>query len=241
MKRAAVGLLVISVAAPVMAAFPLAQMLRYQLRIQERLLEETLVELQDQQQRVESAWVRVERESSDLLRAQEQGESLESLRLRDQDLRQAEAELLMHVQEAQRLRREVISSRVQMDETQAELERLAAQVGSGDDPLSGTWRMVMEPGGLEGYAGLELDGTLVQGSYQLSGGWSGSLRGTLVARKVRLERVDSQLGFAAVMYGKLVGSGSDATLEGRWEATQLATGMPSGGSWRAERVEELPE
>ena len=59
---------------------------------------------------------------------------------------------------------------------------------------------MVEPG-QEGVAHLNQRGTLVEGTYSLSGGFSGSFRGTFVAGKVRLERIDSQYGFAAIYYG----------------------------------------
>jgi hypothetical protein len=77
---------------------------------------------------------------------------------------------------------------------------------------------------------------LVTGTYSLSGGFSGSFRGTFVAGKVRLERIDSQYGFAAIFYGRLVGRGKNARLQGNWEATQLSSGLPSMGSWTATRI-----
>ncbi len=242
MRHALVAVLVVAgVAVPAQAATPAAQSLRQELRVEEQVLQVTLGELAREEEAVRGAWVRVERQSADLLRAQEQGESLDSLRLREADLRAAEVELEMRLQQAQRLRRELIASRVRIEETLAEVRRLEEQVGVGEDPLSGPWRLVMEPGGQEGYMSLELDGTLVVGTYQLAGGWSGSLRGTLVAGKVRLERVDSQVGFVSVLYARLSGSGEGARLAGTWEATQLATGGPSSGGWVAERVRSLPE
>jgi hypothetical protein len=93
----------------------------------------------------------------------------------------------------------------------------------------------------EGTAYLQQMGTLVTGTYALSGGFSGSFRGTLVAGKVRLERIDSQIGFAAIFYGRLIGEGPNARLQGNWEATQLASGLPSAGSWTGRRIVEEPE
>jgi len=55
---------------------------------------------------------------------------------------------------------------------------------------------------------------------------------------VRLERIDSQIGFAAIFYGRLVGRGENLRLQGNWEATQLASGLPSRGSWTATRVSD---
>jgi hypothetical protein len=114
-------------------------------------------------------------------------------------------------------------------------------VGVRDDPLTGTWRLVVEPGGQEGLAYLRLEGTLVQGTYRLSGDWTGSLRGTFVADKVRLERIDSQVGFVAILHGRLEGRGEGARLQGSWEATQHATGIPSAGTWVATRSPETVE
>lgn len=148
---------------------------------------------------------------------------------------------MMHLTETQRLRRRILDMRTEREHVEAEVRRLEARVGVDEDPLTGTWTLVLEPGGLEGFMTLELDGTLVQGSYSLSGGWTGSLRGTLVARKVRLERIDSQLGFAAILYAGLATHGDRARLEGRWEATQLASGLPSSGTWLAVRVDESGE
>jgi len=241
MKRVLVALSLLGLALLSLAAASTSQVLREELKIQEEILKRELAELQVSQGRVEAAWVRVQRESADLIRAQEQGEDLESLRLRDQDLRQAEAELEMHISEARRLRGAVLDLRLRIEQTLTEVRRLEGKVGAEEDPLTGTWRVVAEPGGQEGSMSLVLDGTLVNGTYQLDGGWSGSLRGTLVAGKVRLERIDSQIGFASIYYGQLSTGGAQPKLEGRWEATQLASGLPSSGSWVAERVEEQPE
>ena len=48
-------------------------------------------------------------------------------------------------------------------------------------------------------------GTLVSGTYELDGGWTGSLQGTLVNRKVFLVRIDSKLGRMMELEGFLSG------------------------------------
>jgi len=234
------------VAVVVLAAVPVfgqsvSQNLRAQLRVQRTLLDDEVQTLQDQGVRLQEAWVRVERETADLLRAQEQAESLETLELRDEDLRQAESELLMNLFAIQRLRREMIANRAAIEATEEEIRRLEEAVGVGDDPLTGTWRLVWEPGGQEGQMFLRLNGTLVEGTYRLSGNWTGSLRGTLVSRKVRMERIDSQAGFGAVLNGRLQIRGDSARMQGTWEATELAGGLPSAGTWVAEKLEEPEE
>jgi hypothetical protein len=220
------------------AGNPSAAALRRELRIQEVLLEKQFEELRLNRADILEAWVRIDRESADHLRAQEQDETTESLRLRDADLRSAEAELMMHIEEAQRVRRALVTKRALIDETEAELGRQRTEDSLGNDPITGTWNVFHEPGGQEGQFYLQLDGTLVQGTYSLDGGWAGSLRGTLVAGKVRLERIDQQIGFAAILYGQLMESDGKARLQGRWEATQLASGLPSAGSWLAERTDD---
>ena len=241
MKRALLLLGCIGVAISVFAAKPVTEALREQLRIHQEMLRQNLLELEDQRAVIQEAWVRVERGAADLAAAQQHGESLESLRLRDEDLRKAESELLMQLFVMQRVRRDILEGQALIDTTEDEIRRLAKEVGPRFDPLTGTWKVVMEPGGQEGLMYLRLDGTLVQGTYRLSGDWSGSLRGTYVSGKVRLERIDSQIGFAATLYGRLVVRGDSARIEGNWEATQLSAGMPSGGSWAADRLEELEE
>jgi hypothetical protein len=241
MRGALRVLIVLGVAPLLVVAQPLTDNLREQLKIQQALLDRDLQQYEEHRANLQEAWVRVERESADMLRAQRQGESLDSLQLRDEDLRQAESLLLMHVFSIQRVRRSMLASRAVIATTEEEIRRLEEQVGVREDPLSGTWRLVMEPGGQRGFMSLRLDGTLVQGTYQLEGDWTGSLRGTYVSRKVRLERIDSQIGFAAILHGRLQGRGDNVRLQGSWEATQLASGMPSAGTWMATRERETTE
>ncbi len=241
MRRGLLVLFCVVLASIASASQPLADGLREQIAIHEEMMRLDMLEFEDQRARLQEAWVRVERGSADLMAAQQQGESVESLSLRDEDLRQAEAQLMMELFASQRLRRALLESLSMIAATEAEIQRLEGEVGPEGDPITGTWRLVIEPGGQEGLMFLRLDGTLIQGTYRLSGDWSGSLRGTFVAGKVRLERVDSQIGFAAIMYGRLVERGLTPRMEGSWEATQLASGLPSGGNWAAEREDEPAE
>jgi hypothetical protein len=235
MKRASVVLALIGLVAVVAIGQTVSETLRGQLKIQQALLQKEVAQLEEQRVRIEEAWVRVEREMGDLLRAQEQGEALENLELRDEDLRQAESELLMNLFANQRLRRELLANQATIAATEDEIRRLEESVGITADPITGTWRLVWEPGGHDGQMFLKLDGTLIQGTYQLSGGWSGSLRGTFISRKVRVERIDSQAGHAAVLNGRLHFRGRTVRLQGSWEAKELASGLPSAGTWYAER------
>jgi hypothetical protein len=103
--------------------------------------------------------------------------------------------------------------------------------GAARDPLSGRWRVHLEPPGTDGTFELRLAGTVVTGTYQLDNGTSGSLKGTLVDGKLRLERVDAHRGFDSVFEGSLAGN----ALSGTWTANELAAGEATRGQWTATR------
>jgi hypothetical protein len=86
---------------------------------------------------------------------------------------------------------------------------------------------------------MSLEGAIVSGEYTLEGGYSGSLRGTLVSDRLRLERVDSRLGFSAIFYGRVARDGS--SIAGTWEATTFGNGTPGAGIWKAVREEDREE
>lgn len=105
-----------------------------------------------------------------------------------------------------------------------------------EDPLSGDWEVTVTPPDMTGKFTLALSGTLISGTYQLSGGWKGSLKGTLVGNRVRLERIDTEQGFMAVYYGKV--DRDNLTIQGTWESTLFTTGGPMTGNWTARRTRE---
>jgi len=235
MRRVVLVLLAFAFLHPGSATGQVAESLREQARVRQGLLTTQLQALGEMREELREIWTRLEQQTGGMLRAQQEGESVESLRLRDTDLRKAETELLATLLETQQRRNSMLENRTMIASIELEMQRLAAEGGGADAPLTGAWQFTVEPG-QEGVAYLQQQGTLVTGTYSLSGGFSGSFRGTFVAGKVRLERIDSQYGFAAIYYGRLVGRGRNARLQGNWEATQLASGLPSRGSWTASRV-----
>lgn len=235
MRRVVLILLAFVLLQPALATGQVGESLREQAKIRESLLAKQLQDLADMREELREIWTRLEQQTGGMLRAQQEGESVESLQLRDTDLRKAETELLAALLDAQQKRSSMLENRTMIASIELEVQRLAAEIGGPEAPLTGAWRVVVEPG-QEGVAYLQQQGTLVTGTYALSGGFSGSFRGTFVAGKVRLERIDSQYGFAAIYYGRLVGRGRNARLQGNWEATQLASGLPSMGSWTASRI-----
>jgi hypothetical protein len=111
---------------------------------------------------------------------------------------------------------------------------------SADDPLSGRWEVTLNPGPRRGLFRLVLDGTLVWGDYSLDGGFRGSFRGTLVGDRISLERIDSERGLDARLYGRL--NAAQKRIVGTWEATAIAPAIgPSAGSWVAVPAKEPEE
>lgn len=241
MRRTVLLLAMLAIAGPVAAEQPVAAALRVELKIQKELLAQEVESLRREREAMQQAWARVIRDTVGMIQAQTQGEALAGLVLRDEDLRIAESEVQGRLVAAQSLRKAILSKMAEIEATEREIASLEQAIGPDADPITGTWRLVLEPGGLEGFAYLRLDGTLVQGTYRLSGDWTGSLRGTYVGRRLQLERIDSQLGFAARMFGRLVRGGMEARIEGSWEAAELASGQPSAGSWVADRVSDVAD
>jgi hypothetical protein len=229
--------MVIGLIQPALAAAQVVESLREQIKVREDLLARQVRDLVEMREELREIWTRLEQQTGGLLQAQRDGETVESLRLRDTDLRKAETEFLAALFESQRQRSSILENRNMIAAIELEVRRLATEVGGAEAPLTGSWRLAVEPG-QEGVVYLQQQGTLVSGTYSLSGGFSGSFRGTFVAGKVRLERIDSQYGFAAIFYGRLVGRGRNARLQGNWEATQLASGLPTLGTWSATRIVE---
>lgn len=140
-----------------------------------------------------------------------------------------------------------------IDERLRRIERLQDQVERGAErvrenlPLQGRWRVTMRSGSpsdqgatLNGTFLLRQRGTEITGTYTFGNGTSGSLEGTFVDRKLRLERVDSVRGFDRIFQAEMSNSGD--SLEGTWQPTILSDGGPGGGTWTAARpIEETLE
>jgi hypothetical protein len=99
--------------------------------------------------------------------------------------------------------------------------------------LTGTWDVVLMPLEQHGLFVLRQAGTLVSGTYELDGGWTGSLQGTLVNRKVFLVRIDSKLGRMMELEGFL--SGEEIVIRGTWLNYELAGGEGASGHWSARK------
>jgi len=113
-------------------------------------------------------------------------------------------------------------------------QRTAAKTG----PLEGDWTVAMLPTNQRGAFTLRQSGTMVTGTYELDGGWTGSLQGTIVDRKVHLVRIDSKLGRSMEFEGYL--SRDKARIRGSWLSYDLSGDSAPSGHWSAVRSASTP-
>jgi len=111
---------------------------------------------------------------------------------------------------------------------------LQSQAGEAAGPLSAAWDLTLMPSGQRGRMMLTQNGALVSGTYALDGGWSGSVRGTVVNRKVLLERIDAKVGHWGTFEGYLSADGRN--IRGTWSRMELAGMEGAEGQWIATRA-----
>ena len=105
--------------------------------------------------------------------------------------------------------------------------------------LDGFWSLELSPTGEVGLLKLRVEGTLITGTYRLSGPRSGSVRGTLADNKVDLERIDDSTGFDSVLEGDY--NPATRQLTGQWTAVDLSGGRLGGGTFRARKLSPAEE
>lgn len=152
---------------------------------------------------------------------------------------EAEASALDEVIAAERVLLERIRERrrkiVLLEE---KVSTLQIRAGSAAGPMTATWDVSLLPSGQRGRFFLSQNGVLVSGTYVFDGGFSGSLQGTFVNRKIVLERIDSRLG----RWGRFEGflSPDGARVRGSWLRLELAGGDGGEGQWTAVRAAPQP-
>ncbi len=235
MKRGGVALALAGLmASGWLAADAAADAARAELARERRLLTADTNRLVEVTRRLETALSELASASRAVSEAAGRGDGADEMNRREDALSQAEQEVRSLLD-----RRRLLSERVADRRRRVSMLEGETQARRPGDLLNGRWSVVIDPGEQRGVFRLSLQGTLVSGEYTLEGGYAGSLRGTLVNDRVRLERVDSQLGFNAVFFGRLSTDGR--SIAGTWEATTFGTGESGGGRWRAVREEEREE
>jgi hypothetical protein len=115
---------------------------------------------------------------------------------------------------------------------------LEGEVGGAGRParnesVAGRWQVRIQPQNATGVFDLRLEGTVISGTYEV-GTSRGSLRGTIVDRNLRLERIDAKGGFDSVFLGAF--DPAAQTITGSWTSNELANGQPTRGEWSATRA-----
>lgn len=166
------------------------------------------------------------------------GASPEQIDVMLEQLRGAEGERAELMGEATALIGKIRDRRRRSNLLLAKLNALEGASAEVAGTLTGTWDLVLLPLEQRGVVTLQQNGTLVSGTYELDGGWSGSLQGTLVNRKVFLIRIDSQLGRMMELEGFLAVEGN--RIRGSWLNYELAGLEGSTGHWSARKQEPEP-
>ncbi len=234
MKRPAVLALVALLVSGGIAGDTAADAARAELTRERRLLSADNGRLAEVTHRLEAALADLSTACRAVSEAARGAEGSDELVRREETLSSAEQDVRALLDRRRLIAERVVDRRRRV--AMLETETLARKPG---DLLNGRWSVVVQPGEQRGVFRLSLQGTIVSGEYALEGGATGSLRGTFVNERVRLERVDSKLGFNAIFYGRVSPEGKE--ISGTWEATTFGTGDTGGGLWKAVREEEKEE
>ena len=150
-------------------------------------------------------------------------------------LRALEGEVSLLRETAMLRARESTELRIELYGRMERLEELDLELGREGSPLQGTWIFELGSEG-RGTITFHTYGGRVEASYELTNGRRGTLRGVLRGRELELERVDSVTGADRAFLARLSADGR--SLEGTWQAKELAAGEPAVGGWSARRVVE---
>lgn len=165
--------------------------------------------------------------------------TLGDLEQRERELAAAQLALTGAEQLAATLRQRILDHLRRTALLGTSLEAQGQSPGLRIDPLSGPWRLTLQPGNHTGLLRLRLNGAVVSGEYELDGDSQGSLRGTYSGGKLRLERVDGLRGLDSVLNGEL--DPARRQIDGTWTAVVLSSGGPASGTWTAVKVESGAE
>lgn len=152
-------------------------------------------------------------------------------------LRDLEARLSAARETAYLRLKETGAARLQIYDRMERLAQLARAVERSDPATlaqsggpGGLWQIELEPLDVYGLMKLVIQGQLVTGSYRMSNGNRGSLRGTWAGGQLELEAIHSEQGAVATLEGRL---DDEAALSGRWNSMELGSGEAVAGSWQA--------
>jgi hypothetical protein len=232
MRRRLVGLLLAGAA--LCGEAQGASDLEAQLRVEEHLLAADLVEYQEAREQERSALSDLEAVAA-RLDAVLSGPAprLDDLEQIDAERAVAEAAVEVVGHRASELRLRILERVRRAAALRQEVLRGTALPGLAD-PITGRWRVEISAPRQEGTFDLRLAGTVVEGSFAFGEGRSGSLAGTYVGNRLRLERLDAERGLDGIFEGTV--DPAAGVVRGFWTPTLLSGGAPGGAGWSAVRV-----
>jgi hypothetical protein len=136
--------------------------------------------------------------------------------------------------EAAELRRHLYARMERLAELQEQIEQERKKTLDEFSYLSGFWRIEILPQEDFGLLLLEVEGTLVTGTYRLSDGSKGSIQGTVADNRLDLERIDSRTGSDSTLRGEF--DLETGELHGSWHRKDVAGGTPVTGDWTARKL-----
>ena len=167
---------------------------------------------------------------------------LSSLEIKELEIKNAEKEKEALIKEGERVRERIKERLYRLTLLDEKITDLKEALPGEEESITGNWDVTLLPGGDKGLMSLKQSGTIISGQYHFEGGWKGSFQGTLIERKVFLQRIDSKLGRVGEFEGYLSSDGK--TMRGTWQNYELTSTGDStlsrtpSGSWAATRREE---
>lgn len=240
MKRLLIGVVLLAGLALPVGAQVLLELLEANYRIETRLFEKELAGYDEAR--------RAEKEAHDALRSRSDtlDQALRTRRGQLDELNRLEGEVAKASEAAYAATRELAARRQQLYRRMAKLAELDTEIQReqgrrlvAPSRLDGFWEMEIAPTGEVGLLKLRVDGTLVTGTYRLTGDRRGSVRGTVSNNRLDLERIDAANGFDSVLRGEFTPATRKIT--GEWNAVDLSGGRLGGGTWTARKLSPAEE
>lgn len=162
--------------------------------------------------------------------------SVSELRSLEGELNVARETAMERLRASSELRTNIYRNLDRLDHLGHEIELLEDRSLIQLDSLDGVWEIeAYTPfAGTFGLMKLSMSGTAIQGTYRLSNGHQGSLRGTLVGKVVKLTRSDSEFGDDMQIEGIFDSEGGEIT--GTWKSKVFGAGRPELGDWTARKI-----
>jgi hypothetical protein len=238
-KLLLLALLASALAQPLVAAVP--ESLKSSFTVEARLLDREIDEYARAHGRQREAVDRLGNITDQLDAAlSDPNASLSSLRNLESEFGVALDAAYARARETGEVRQRLYQRMGRLAELALEIERRAEEeLVDFDTPFNGLWKIEAQPIDVHGLMKVRQEGTLVTGTYRLSNGNQGSVRGTYAGDELRLELVEARAGHVGTIFGSL--DSASGRVSGRWQAMDLTGGKPSAGSWSAHKVADDEE